>query len=365
MNLTCYLGQPHERQAEEIAARSLAAGLRRCLGPGEWARAAFNFRFWRNCQVDALVVTPQAVIVADWKDGLGAITGGEDGPWLRNGQPIAAGSASNENPYHQILRIRRTVSAFIRKSAAHYFHDGGRRFGVEVYRQVSAAIVFTPTDPEKHLSLPSTTRSWLLVTGLDVVAEQLTARRSLLRLQPTEAEALVTQGWHCRPWEGLDALLQEQAVGHLWHVRPDGTREGRAVSRSFSIGRGAGSDWVLTAASDARCQEGNGVALVSRRHLQVDIVGGQVVVYDLGTTNGTYLDANSLARHHTLPTPEPLPIGRAGRLEPAQALTLMPGDELSLGGPAGQACTARLQFVAGQPTGTNNPTANRPTETAL
>jgi hypothetical protein len=307
MTFKCYLGERHTRQAEEIAARIFARELRLCADPHEPIYVAFNFHIWRDCQVDAVLFTPHAITIIDWKDTLGPIKGSETGAWLRNGQPILAGSEHNENPYQQILRIRQSVAGYVRKNAAQLLEDGGKRFDQRLFSQVGAAIVFTPTDLEKDISLPSTTRSWLVLTGLDVAAKLLLGRRSSFNLRPPEIEAVLEKGWQCQPWAEIENVLPDVPVGTLWHLRPDGTREGRALTRSLTLGRGQGSEWVVTGDD------------VSRQHAHIHISGGEAMIYDLDSANGTFI--NNL------------------RLTPGQAYKLNDGDLVTLGG------SARLQFT--------------------
>jgi len=282
MTLKCYLARPHERQAEEIAARTLARELLIALDPAEPASLAFNLRFWGDCQVDALLITSQAVTVIDWKDALGPIEGGETGPWLRDGQPLLAGSS--HNPYQQIRRIRNTVAAFIRKNASEFLDEAGARFDPRAFHHVGAVIVFTPIDPEKNITLSSATRSWLVITGLDIAAAQLVARRSDLNLLPHETDALIEQGWGCRRWAALEAILPERPVGTLWQVHASGERQGWLVTRALTLGRGTESTLRV---------EGAGTR-VSRRHAHVHVAGGEAVLYDLGSRNGTFLNGKQI-----------------------------------------------------------------------
>jgi pSer/pThr/pTyr-binding forkhead associated (FHA) protein/tetratricopeptide (TPR) repeat protein len=75
---------------------------------------------------------------------------------------------------------------------------------------------------------------------------------------------------------------------------PDGKETEHALTGELTIGRQEGCELVLTAGG------------VSRRHARVFVEGSQVMVEDLGSANGTYIDGERIA--------EPTPLGPQGSM---------------------------------------------------
>ncbi len=310
--LSCYLATQHDKQQEDLAARALARSLKLALPPDEAASIVFNLRAYR-LQFDAVLLSPRTLTVIDWKDTQGAITGDENNKWKRDdGSDVVAGTFIN--PFQQILAARRTLAKYIKDHRADIFEDGGARFDSFALEQVSASILFTPRRPELNLNLPRSARSWLLITGLDVAATELTALHSKLTLKPSEIQTLIDHHWKCPRWTEVETLLPDQPVGTLWEVNDKGERKGFAIVRAATIGRTAECDVQVAA----------GGINVSRVHAQLHVAGAKVVLYDLASKNGTYIEGT--------------------RLEPHQPYVLSDGQNITLGGPPSAQDVARLQF---------------------
>lgn len=315
MPLACYLAAPYDRQLEDLAARTLARALRLTLPAHEPASIVFNLYLYR-LQLDAVLFTSHAASVIDFKDTLGPITGNESEPWMRLDGEVKAGSFVN--PYKQMFAARRTLSSYFEDKAAEIFDDGGSRFAQLDYRQVSAALVFTPVKPEMKLDLPRTSRSWLVITGLDVAAGDLAGLHSRLALRPNEIEKLIGQHWRYARWSELEAALPDRPMGALWHIDPDGTRRSWPIIHAMTIGRGNQCD----------LQFPNDIDAVSRAHVQILVAGESVVLYDLDSKNGTYLDGV--------------------RLTPGQPSVLQFGQLITLGGPPSAPDAVRLYYTSGE-----------------
>ena len=314
MSLACYLAAPYDRQLEDLAARTLARALRLTLPPHEPASIVFNLYLYR-LQLDAVLFTSHAVSVIDFKDTLGPITGNENDPWMRPDGAVKAGSFVN--PYKQLFAARRTLSSYFEDKAVEIFDDGGSRFTQLDYRQVSAALLFTPVKPEMKLDLPRTSRSWLVITGLDVAASDLAGLHSRLTLRHGEIKRLIEEHWDYKHWSELETVLPDRAVGALWHIDPDGTRRSWPITRAMMIGRGSQCD----------LQFPNDIDAVSRTHAQLLVAGDSVALYDLESKNGTYLDG--------------------ARLTPGQPSVLQFGQLITLGGPPSAPTAVRLYYTSG------------------
>ncbi|TWE09436.1 FHA domain-containing protein [Rudaeicoccus suwonensis] len=102
----------------------------------------------------------------------------------------------------------------------------------------------------------------------------------------------------------------------------DGRTVPLAEGAAITIGRGLSCDLVITD------------TLASRRHLELSFVGGNVVVTDLGSSNGTFVDGNRISVPTAIGSGSVVRIGGAAgplvevRLSPAGAVRRMPSSPL-------------------------------------
>ena len=62
---------------------------------------------WEGAEVDLVCILPTAVMVADFKNYRGRLTGSENGPWLIDGVTVKGGAKLN--PYVQLRDNRTSV----------------------------------------------------------------------------------------------------------------------------------------------------------------------------------------------------------------------------------------------------------------
>ena len=91
-----------------------------------------------------------------------------------------------------------------------------------------------------------------------------------------EAELVDTEGR--RPTQVLGSMEQAEAPAGIGPVRLVGKRENFAIFGRHVIGRDAGCDFTVSSDS------------VSRRHARLELHEGRLMVTDLGSTNGTFVN---------------------------------------------------------------------------
>ena len=132
---------------------------------------------WNGAEIDLVCILPSAILVADFKNHRGRLTGTENGPWQANGVLVKGGR--KDNPYQQLRDNKFSTLNWLESKSL----LTGRNLG-----HISAGVVFGGS-VEDHLELPAKVRSWFYPTDLDNCAALL-ARLASPELQIDRKEAL-------------------------------------------------------------------------------------------------------------------------------------------------------------------------------
>lgn len=116
---------------------------------------------WNGAEIDLVCILPSAIIVADFKNYGGKLTGTENGPWQADGVIVKGGRKAN--PYQQLRDNKFSVLDWLRSKAL----LSGRNLG-----HISAGVIFSGRI-EDQLELPSKVRSWFYPTDLTSCAAML------------------------------------------------------------------------------------------------------------------------------------------------------------------------------------------------
>ena len=145
----------------------------------DWIFAVAN-AMWSGAEIDLVCLLPSAIIVADFKNYRGTLTGTENGPWQADGVLVKGGRKAN--PYQQLRDNKFSVLDWLQTKAL----LSGRNLG-----HISAGVVFSgPIDDQ--LELPSKVRSWFYPTDLASCAVMLDGLSSPeLRIGQDEALEIV------------------------------------------------------------------------------------------------------------------------------------------------------------------------------
>lgn len=116
-------------------------------------------------ELDALLFTPQAVTVIEFKNWGGSIVAGENGPWTSNGRTIAGG-AYGKSPFVQARLNRSRVQAGLQ-----------RYLGIEAI-EVSVVMVFAQPSTIDVTGLSPVVRRWLTVCDNSHLSEVILSQRA-------------------------------------------------------------------------------------------------------------------------------------------------------------------------------------------
>lgn len=145
----------------------------------DWIYVVAN-AMWEGAEVDLVCILPTMILVADFKNYRGRISGAENGPWFADGVPVKGGA--QKNPYVQLRNNRYSIMDWLKARA----NLGGRNLG-----HLAAGVIFSgPITDELDISQRS--KSWFHVTDLDRCVTTLDCLASPeLTLRQDEAEHIV------------------------------------------------------------------------------------------------------------------------------------------------------------------------------
>lgn len=147
----------HENQMLHLFLESLEE---RWANSTDWIIAIAN-AMWNGAEIDLVCILPSAIIVADFKNYGGKLTGTENGPWQADGVIVKGGR--KQNPYQQLRDNKFSVLGWLESRAL----LPGRNLG-----HISAGAIFSGRI-EDRLELPSKVRSWFYPTDLTNCAPML------------------------------------------------------------------------------------------------------------------------------------------------------------------------------------------------
>ena len=145
----------------------------------DWIYVVAN-AMWEGAEVDLVCILPTMILVADFKNYRGRISGAENGSWFADGVPVKGGA--QKNPYVQLRNNRYSIMDWLKARA----NLGGRNLG-----HLAAGVIFSgPITDELDISQRS--KSWFHVTDLDRCVTTLDCLASPeLTLRQDEAEHIV------------------------------------------------------------------------------------------------------------------------------------------------------------------------------
>jgi hypothetical protein len=145
----------------------------------DWIFAVAN-AMWNGAEIDLVCILPSAIIVADFKNYDGKLTGTENGPWQADGVIVKGGRKAN--PFQQLRDNKFSVLDWLQSKEL----LSGRNLG-----HISAGVIFSGLI-EDQLELPSKVRSWFYPTDLANCAAMLDGLSSPeLRIARDEALEIV------------------------------------------------------------------------------------------------------------------------------------------------------------------------------
>lgn len=145
----------------------------------DWLYVIAN-SMWNGAEIDLVCILPSAIIVADFKNYHGCLTGTENGPWQADGTLVKGGRKAN--PYQQLRDNKFSVMDWVQSKRL----LAGRNLG-----HIAAGVVFSGPI-ENQLDLPPKVCSWFYPTDLANCAALLDGLASPeLKIAQAEAQDIV------------------------------------------------------------------------------------------------------------------------------------------------------------------------------
>ena len=156
-----YVGERASRTHENQMLQSFLEALEpRWLQSSDWIYVV-AFAMWEGAEVDLVCILPSSVVVADFKNYSGHVSGTENGPWSADGIVVKGGAKTN--PFVQLRDNRTSVRNWLSRKKL----LDGRNLG-----HIAAGVVFSgPIVDEVDISPRS--KSWFHVTDFDHCAQWL------------------------------------------------------------------------------------------------------------------------------------------------------------------------------------------------
>lgn len=166
MALKIYKISEYEHTAEIRQFDALCHLLKEQVGTANLGDAILigNYNI-EGVELDALLLTPQAVTIIEFKNWGGSIVAGENGPWTCNGR-IIAGGAYGKSPFVQARLNRSRVQAGLQ-----------RYLGIEAI-EVSVVVVFAQPSTIDVTGLSPVVRRWLTVCDNSHLSEVILSQRA-------------------------------------------------------------------------------------------------------------------------------------------------------------------------------------------
>lgn len=147
------------KAARTFENKMLREFVRRLLTP--WSGEDRNITLvanslWNAAEIDLVCLLPSGVLLVDFKDYAGHVTGKENGPWMLDGNVEVRGG-NKANPFHQLRDNKFAVMHWLKDHALLEGRDLGR---------IGAAVVFSGPVTRK-LDLSESVRRWFHVTDFD------------------------------------------------------------------------------------------------------------------------------------------------------------------------------------------------------
>jgi len=168
----------------------------------DWIYVIAN-ALWNGAEIDLVCILPSAILVADFKDHGGELSGTENGPWQADGVLVRGGRKAN--PYQQLRDNKFSLLNWLEAKGL----LPGRNLG-----HIAAAALFSKR-VENRLDLPERVRSWFHVTDLDRCTALLSALASpQLNIHRDEAERIIQSlGVQQIAWASARPQVRDLAQG--------------------------------------------------------------------------------------------------------------------------------------------------------
>lgn len=141
--------------------------------------------------------------------------------------------------------------------------------------------------PDSSLPPLETASKWLAIRGINDLGTLVFHTHSPnFDFPPDVTETLVTKIFNAQPWPELDTVQDEQ-IGSLFIYEPSRPLIRMPLYKYDDISIGRSSSQQVRIHSQFR--------RISKAHARIEVQNGQVRLFDVGSTNGTFVGSKRLA----------------------------------------------------------------------
>ncbi|MCA9920276.1 MAG: FHA domain-containing protein [Anaerolineales bacterium] len=240
-------------------------------------------------QLDALLIAPKFVSIIELKrcfkpihaESLGA-------PWLAGADEFQLKGGNAENPFLQVQYARQVWATYLAEKCAFRFSDVKLYEWKKRWAHLSVFLLLFPfLHPDSSLPPLETASKWLAIRGINDLGTLVFHTHSPnFDFPPDVTETLVTKIFNAQPWPELDTVQDEQ-IGSLFIYEPSRPLIRMPLYKYDDISIGRSSSQQVRIHSQFR--------RISKAHARIEVQNGQVRLFDVGSTNGTFVGSKRLA----------------------------------------------------------------------
>lgn len=185
MTIKCFFGDYTSHANEKKMLEQFLSQLQPVWGnSSDWIYVIYN-TMWNGQEIDLVCITQNSIIVADFKNYSGALTGQENGEWIiltPSNENLAVKGGGQINPFVQIRKNKYAVMDWLKNNDLLVNDNIGHTSGMIVFTEIS----------QLSMTLSHSVNQWFHVTDLPHVAEKIqTVHSTEINLAETEVETIV------------------------------------------------------------------------------------------------------------------------------------------------------------------------------
>ena len=239
-------------------------------------------------QLDALLIAPKFVAIIEFKRCFKPIRAESlESPWLAGADEFQLKGGKAENPFLQVQYARKVWATYLAEKCAFHFSSVKLYDWKKRWSHLSVFLLLFPyLHPDSSLPPLETASKWLAIRGINDLGRLVFHTHSPnFDFSPEVTETIVTEIFGAQPWPELDTVQDEQ-IGNLFIYEPNWPLIRMPLYRYDDISIGRSSTQQVRIHSQFR--------RISKAHARIEVLDGQIRLFDAGSTNGTFVGERRL-----------------------------------------------------------------------